>query len=94
MIGFAVAWLLGVYSNTLGPGQIPVSIADWVIGGAAIFGCVGAALGSSVGTLLGNVIAALFAFERGESADVPRWLVAVVIAGAVLFGIWFASGPS
>ncbi len=89
VIGFALAWLVGVYSSTAGPGQFRVSFVGWTLGGAVFFGGIGALFGSSVGTLIGNVVTALFAFERVDEY-VPWWLV-VVLFGAVLGAVlWFA----
>jgi hypothetical protein len=86
LIAFLIAWLLGVNSNTLGVGNVPVVIEHWVISGAIIFGVIGLVLGPVVGTIMGNVIAGIYAFE---TLDIPGWLVfalVVVVVGAVW---WF-----
>jgi ABC-type branched-subunit amino acid transport system permease subunit len=89
VIGFALAWLVGIYSNTAGPGEFRVSFANWALGGAMFFGGIGALFGSSVGTLIGNVIAAIFGFERGSEEHVPWWLVVVLLGAAVAAVLWF-----
>src|SRR5688500_2416984 len=78
--GSALAWLVGVYSNALGPGQVNVSFTRWVLSGAVGFGVLGAVLGSAAGTVVGNVIAAIFAFERLESEPTPWWVVILLLA--------------
>ena len=70
LIGLALAWLIGVYSSRMGPGQVLVSFSTFALVGAAVFGGIGFVFGVSVGTLLGNVIAAIFDFE-GSHRDIP-----------------------
>jgi ABC-type branched-subunit amino acid transport system permease subunit len=89
VIGFALAWLVGVYSNTAGPGQFHVSFDNWALGGAMFFGGIGALCGSSVGSLIGNVIAAAFAFERGGEEHVPWWIVVALLGAAIVAMLWF-----
>lgn len=93
IVGLASAWLVGVYSQSLGPTQLTVSFAKFALGGAALFGGIGVVFGVSVGTLLGTAIACLFAFERGpEDEHVPVWLVWLLLFGAAGFGWWFLRG--
>jgi hypothetical protein len=70
IIGLALAWLVGVYSNNMGPGQVPVSFSTFALVGAASFGGIGLVFGASVGTLLGHVVTAIFDFE-GSRRDIP-----------------------
>lgn len=86
-VGAVVAWLVGVYSNTLGVAAAPVSFPAWVGACAGFFGAIGLLFGPSVGTLLGHVIRAIFEFERFEP---PVWLVLLLLAVAALF-FWFLS---
>lgn len=90
VIGIALAWLLGVYSTSLGPGQVAVSVWRFAIASAAFFGVIGVLFGSAVGTLLGNVIAGLFAFESAHEDHIPTWLVVCVLVGAVAVALWLA----
>lgn len=89
-VGLAVAWFLGVYSNTLGPGEIVLSFSRAAITGAGIFGTIGAVFGSSVGTLLGNVISGLFAFERGDDRSLPFWPTLFTLIALAAAVVWFA----
>jgi hypothetical protein len=73
IIGLAIAWLLGVYSSRIGPGEIQVSFSKLMLGGALFFGSIGAIFGSSVGTLIGTVIAGTFAFESSSDDERSRW---------------------
>lgn len=90
LVGFALAWLLGVYSNTLGPSQVVFGIPRFVLKVSATFALVGLFIGPHVGTVLGNVITSIFAFESLEHRDshLPGWLV-IVVLGLVLFGTWW-----
>ena len=94
VICLVLAWLFGVYSNTLGPGQVEVSLTKWILSSAVFFGVLGAVLGSAAGTLIGNVIAAIFAFERLEDGPTPWWLVLVILAAVVGLVLWVARGGS
>lgn len=94
VIGLVLAWLVGVYSNTLGPGQVNVSLTRWVASSAVVFGVLGAVLGSAAGTVVGNVIAAIFAFERLENEPTPWWFVLLCLAVAMGLILLIASGGS
>ena len=96
VIGIALAWLLGVYSSSLGPGQVTVSVWRFAFASAAFFGAIGVLFGSAVGTLLGNVIAGLFALESAhdDHFHVPTWLVVCVLVGAVAVALWLAGRSS
>ena len=65
-IGATFFWLLGVYSNTLGPTGWISSPSKFIVGVALGFAAVGFIFGSSVGTAAGNTISAIFEFERPD----------------------------
>jgi ABC-type uncharacterized transport system permease subunit len=91
LVGLVLAWLLGVYSNTLGPSQLVFGVPSFVLKVSATFALLGLVLGSHVGTLLGNVISLIFAFEtleRRDDVELPRWFVLVVL-GLVILGVWW-----
>ena len=88
-LGLVLLWLLGVYSNTLGPASIHVSVVKWLFSAATIFALVGFVFGPVVGTILGAVISAVFRFERQGELDPPIWLVLVVL-GVVAFCVWWS----
>lgn len=91
IVGLALAWLLGVYSNTLGPSSLEFGLAKFVAKVSVTFALLGLVLGPSVGTLLGNVIRAVFAFENPEVPQLPAWLiVALLIVFAA--GVWWFLG--
>ena len=79
IIGFALAWLIGVYSNTLGPSNTPVDFKHWVGLCAIGFGIVGLMLGPFVGTLLGSAISGIFKFEQAEESIPTRLLVNILL---------------
>jgi purine-cytosine permease-like protein len=88
IVGACLSWLLGVYSNTLGPSQVGVNVAKMTGAVVAFFAIIGFAFGPSVGTALGNTISAIFEFERVGDGDVPGWIVVLVLAGVAL-GVWW-----
>lgn len=92
IIGFALAWLTGVYSNRLGPSDTPVDFKHWVAYCALGFGAVGLVLGPFVGTLLGSVISGIFRFEQTETSnpEVPPGLVVIVLITVIVAVWWFA----
>ena len=92
LIGLACAWWLGIGSHHMGSGNIQVSFTSAALAGAAFFGSVGAVFGASVGTLLGNVIAGMFALERGDERHLPTWLVIVVSVALVAAVCWYVRG--
>ena len=84
IVGCVLAWLLGVYSNTLGPSSISLSFSHWVVGSSIIFALLGFVLGRSIGSLLGDVINGIYVFERGDDGTSSWWvwlLVLLVAAG-------------
>jgi len=92
VIGAALAWLLGVYSHTLGTARISVSALNFVLGTALIFCAAGVLFGSYVGTLLGSTVALLFEVERQDrNPEVPRWLVLLLLF-SVVGGVWWYFG--
>jgi hypothetical protein len=90
IIGFALAWLIGVYSNTLGPSSTPVDLKHWVGYCAVGFGAVGLIFGPFVGTLLGSVISGIYRFERAEE-EAPAWLPVFILLAVVAAVWWLAS---
>ena len=89
IIGFALAWLIGVYSNTLGPSGTAVDFKHWVGFCAIGFGIVGLIFGPFVGTLLGSVISGIFKFEQTEDST-PTWLLVLILL-VVVAAVWSAS---
>ena len=93
LIGVALAWIVGVYSNRIGSSNMRVSFRHWVGYCALGFGAVGLVFGPYVGTLLGSVINAIFRFEQAEHSnpEIPGWLLVVILSGVVLAVWWSAS---
>ncbi|MEO8153880.1 MAG: hypothetical protein ABI605_12475 [Rhizobacter sp.] len=89
IIGVALAWLIGVYSNTLGPSSLSIDFKHWVGFCAVGFAAVGLFLGPFVGTLLGSVISGIFQFEQAEDPT-PIWLL-VLILSAVVAAVWWSA---
>ena len=89
VLGVAMTWLLGVYSNTLGPSQIGVSFVKLTGAVALGFAILGFAIGPKVGTALGNTISGIFEFERALDNELPSWVVILVLAGIVFCAWWF-----
>lgn len=91
IVGFALAWMLGVYSRTLGPSHLPVDLARWIGLSALGFAAVGLVLGPFVGTLLGLVFRGLYEFERIEDRA-PAGRVVVVLL-LVVGAVWWLARP-
>jgi hypothetical protein len=91
VIGLCLAWLLGVYSNTLGAGTVITQFSTFAMAGAAFFGLVGMLVGRGVGTVLGNVFSTHYTFE---SAELPAWLafVPVLALAAVVWCLLASAG--
>lgn len=85
LIGLALAWLFGVYSNTMGAGVASVTFSQWALATGAAFALVGLLFGPVVGTLLGMAIAAIFEFEY---AQFPIWVFVALLVFACL-GLWW-----
>ncbi len=89
LVGLLLAWLLGVYSQALGPAHQQVDVLRLVGKVSASFAIIGAIAGPSVGTALGDTLTFIYQFERGsENPEVPAWLV-VAVLGAVVLGVWW-----
>ena len=88
ILGGVAAWIVGVYSNRLGPSETAVNGLHWVVASALAFAVAGLLLGSHAGTLVGEAIAAIFAFESPREEHVPRW-PAVIVLLAVAIGVWW-----
>lgn len=89
MVGFALAWLFGVYSSTMGQSTTPVDFSHWVAWSAIGFGAVGLIFGPFVGTLIGVVINGLFEFERDDER-MPVWVLVLVLL-AVVAAVWWSA---
>jgi len=87
LIGFALAWLLGVYS-IMWIASVPVEINHWIIGFAAIFGIIGVLFGPFVGSVVGTVIAAIYESQNPPNPEMPTWLVVLLLI-AVVGGAWW-----
>ena len=90
-IGFALAWIFGIYSNTLGPSGLHVNFKSWVAICAAGFGAVGLLFGSFVGSLLGSAISWIFWLEGANTSsnhEIPGWLALALLLG-VATGAWW-----
>ena len=93
-IGLAAAWLVGVYSSTLGASVATVDFKAWVGLSAAGFALVGLLFGPFVGTLLGNVISGMFELERASASSelgIPTWLTVVLCLGLAGGLVWWLS---
>ena len=85
LIGFMLAWMVGVFSATLGVGALKVSPAQWAVVGAAILGLVGALFGPAAGSLVGYAISGIFVFERWEAGWQPWRIVLAILFGVGLY---------
>ena len=90
LVGFILFWLLGVFSQTLGPGQVQGEFEKWLSTGAAIFGFVGFIFGRHIGTLLGNILNALFQFEDQRNYEFLNGFLLIIFA-LLLIGVWLLS---
>ena len=89
LIGVVLAWLLGVYSHTLGPATSDFSVFKLVSLTSLFFGVIGLLFGTSVGSALGTTIALILETERQSSnPELPRWLVVSVLA-LVVAAVWW-----
>ncbi len=88
IIGLVLAWLLGVYSNTLGSSEVHLNFIGWVFWSGAVFAAIGLLFGPAVGTVFGAVITAIFEFENPRNTELPSWLL-VPLFLALAFGVWW-----
>ena len=86
LIGGVLAWLFGVYSNTMGAASGAIDFTQWVLWSAAAFGLVGLLLGPDAGTILGTVISGIFVFEGAPASGRTMLLVALAAAA---YGVWW-----
>ncbi|MEJ8855087.1 hypothetical protein WKW79_10940 [Variovorax robiniae] len=86
IVGLAIAWLVGVYSNTLGAAAGPLCFTCWSSGCAALFGVIGLVFGPAVATVLGHVITGIFEFER---LALPLWVVIASLLAAAAWFLWW-----
>ncbi|TWO72023.1 hypothetical protein FN976_04695 [Caenimonas sedimenti] len=94
VLGAVVAWLLGVFSATLGTAFMDVSFSKCIAAGAMAFALLGAILGTSMGTFVGHAISAIFHFERLESSTGPWWAFAILLVVAGMLTIMLhQAGP-
>ena len=91
VIGFALSWLLGVYSNTLGPGRAPIDIGQWILWSSGLFGFIGLAVGPAVGSLIGTLIASIYHFENAANYEKPSWLVLCLLLAFGAGAWWWLS---
>ena len=87
LIGFILAWLFGVYSQTMAPSNISINITKWVGIGSLVFCLLGFIIGEHVGGLIGSALNLLFQFEdqRNYEIGVPFLLFIFVL---MFFGGW------
>ena len=78
LIGFILAWLLGVYSHLLGTGRIHVDLVKWISFGALSFGLLGFIIGQHTGTLIGTVFNIIFQIEDVRNYEYPGWLIFIL----------------
>ena len=90
LIGAALVWLWGVYSQTLGPGHGVAHPVQWVLTMAAALAAYGFVRGSHVGSLVGDILSGLFEFERQDrEIDIPVWLAVFFWACVVAAVVWW-----
>lgn len=87
LIGFMLAWMVGVFSATLGAGTLKVSPAQWAFGGGAILGAAGALFGSAAGSFVGYAVSGIFEFERLDRPLTWRLALLSVLGGVGLY-LW------
>jgi len=90
LIGFILSWLLGVYSQTLGAGKVPIEFANWIGLSALFFAFLGFITGRHLGTFVGNVLNALFQFEDQRNYAFLDSLFLIVLV-LILIGVWIVS---
>jgi hypothetical protein len=90
IIGFILAWLLGVYSQTLGSGEVHTNLAKWVGIGAVFFGALGFIVDEHIGTIIGHVLNALFQFEDQRNYEFGGWFIWTLVIVLLVGGwLWF-----
>ena len=95
LIGGILAWLLGVYSPTLGAATMFVNARNWISGSAILFAMLGLIFNAGVGSIIGSVLNAIFQFESAENRAVaPSWLANTLLFIAVCFLMWVFFGNS
>jgi hypothetical protein len=85
-VGCALAWLFGVYSNTLGAARAAIDFKQWALSSATAFGLIGLLLGSHAGTVVGAVISGIFKLEGAQERS-STWFAVVALAAAA-FAVW------
>jgi hypothetical protein len=92
LIGAILTWLLGVYSQTLGPSDIDLNAKHLIFGTSAVFALLGFILGSNVGTIIGSAFSWLYEFERQDHEfGLPTWLKFLVITFIAIGIFWLLS---
>ena len=86
LIGCVLAWIFGVYSNTMGAAGSAIDFMQWALWSAGFFGLIGLLLGSHAGAVVGTFISGVLAFEGAETG-LPSWVVVVVFVAAI--GVWW-----
>ena len=89
LIGGMLAWLLGVYSQTLGAATMYVNARNWITGSAILFAMLGLIFNLGIGSIVGSVLNAIFQFESAENRSVaPSWLANTLLFIVVCFLMW------
>lgn len=90
LVGAILFWLVGVYSQTMGPGRVAPDAARWILAVSGVFAGLGLIIGSHVGSAIGMVLAWLFEFERQDAnPEVPTWFAIMVLIGVVVAVAWW-----
>lgn len=92
LIGLALAWLLGVFSQTLGVGTLHPDVATWLGLGALTFALMGLLFGRHLGSFVGNVLNALFQFEDARNYAFLNGVFWIMLA-VLLIGGWLLLRP-
>lgn len=89
LIGAALSWLFGIYSNRMGPSFMPVDARHWGGAGALFFALMGLLFNAGVGTLIGVAIDLIFRFENVDhrGLDAP-WLLKLLVLAVAAFAAW------
>jgi hypothetical protein len=90
LIGLILSWLLGIYSQTLGEGKVPIEFTNLLGVSALFFAIFGFITGRHLGTFVGNVLNALFQFEDQRNYEFLNSLFLIVLA-LIFICVWLVS---